>query len=115
MRNIHGSGLGWRRDLADFRDHTVESTAVKKILAKSAAKSRRRRNCRRRRTARLVLADRRPGPSGLLHRHAGVGMFEYFERRAHGKYLDASRLFLYKVTRQLAGVGGDEAPACATP
>jgi C1A family cysteine protease len=32
---------------------------------------------------------------------------EYFERRALGKYLDASRLFLYKTTRDLLGWHGD--------
>jgi C1A family cysteine protease len=32
---------------------------------------------------------------------------EYYERRAFGKHLDASRLFLYKVTRNLLGWKGD--------
>jgi C1A family cysteine protease len=31
--------------------------------------------------------------------NAGIGLVEYFERRAYGKHIDASRLFLYKVTR----------------
>ena len=35
-------------------------------------------------------------------------MVEYFERRAFGKHIDASRLFLYKVTRQLIGFTGDD-------
>ena len=33
---------------------------------------------------------------------------EYFQRRAFGKYLDGSRLFLYKVTRKLLGWTGDQ-------
>jgi C1A family cysteine protease len=36
-----------------------------------------------------------------------VGVLEYFERRAFGKHLDASRLFVYKVTRDLLGWHGD--------
>jgi C1A family cysteine protease len=32
---------------------------------------------------------------------------EYFENRAFGRYLNASRLFLYKVTRNLLGFTGD--------
>jgi C1A family cysteine protease len=36
-----------------------------------------------------------------------VGLVEYFERRAFGTWLDASRLFLYKVTRDLMGLVGD--------
>ena len=34
-------------------------------------------------------------------------MLEYFERRLHGKHLDASRRFLYKVTRALGQFEGD--------
>jgi C1A family cysteine protease len=34
-------------------------------------------------------------------------MVEYFEKRAFGKHLDASRLFLYKATRNLMKVTGD--------
>jgi C1A family cysteine protease len=33
--------------------------------------------------------------------HAAITLVEYFQKRASGKYLDASRLFLYKVTRNL--------------
>jgi C1A family cysteine protease len=34
-------------------------------------------------------------------------MVEYFERRAFGKHIDASRLFLYKVTRNMLHWTGD--------
>jgi len=33
--------------------------------------------------------------------HAAIALLEYFEKRAFGKQLDASRLFLYKVARNL--------------
>ena len=36
-----------------------------------------------------------------------MGVLEYFERRAFGKHIDGSRLFLYKVTRDLLGWTGD--------
>jgi C1A family cysteine protease len=36
-----------------------------------------------------------------------MGILEYFERRAFGRYLDGSRLFLYKATRNLLGWTGD--------
>jgi C1A family cysteine protease len=39
--------------------------------------------------------------------HAAITLVEYFQRRAFGKHLDASRLFLYKVTRNLLGWTGD--------
>jgi C1A family cysteine protease len=44
---------------------------------------------------------------GSCTAHAGVGLVEYFERRAYGRHLDASRLFLYKVTRNLLHSTGD--------
>ncbi len=44
---------------------------------------------------------------GSCTAHAGVGIVEYFERRAFGKHIDASRLFLYKATRNLLRWTGD--------
>ena len=44
---------------------------------------------------------------GSCTANAGVGMIEYFEKRATGKYIDASRLFLYMVTRNLLNFKGD--------
>lgn len=44
---------------------------------------------------------------GACTAHAGVGLVEYFERRAFGKHIDSSRLFLYKVTRNLLHWSGD--------
>ena len=44
---------------------------------------------------------------GACTAHAGVGIVEYFQKRAHGKYLDGSRLFVYKTTRNLMQVTGD--------
>jgi len=32
---------------------------------------------------------------------------EYFVRRAYGKHIDASRLFLYRVTRKMLNFKGD--------
>lgn len=47
------------------------------------------------------------GMLGSCTAHAGVGAIEYYERRAFGRHLDASRLFLYKVTRNLMKLRGD--------
>jgi C1A family cysteine protease len=44
---------------------------------------------------------------GSCTAHAGVGMVEYYERRAFGVHIDASRLFLYKTTRDLLKWTGD--------
>jgi len=47
------------------------------------------------------------GRLGSCTAQAGVGLIEYFERRAFRRHIDASRLFLYKVTRNLMGWTGD--------
>lgn len=109
MRTIHGRGLGWHRDLPDMRDYTRSSDAVAKILAKSAPLKKALKAL----PSRVDLREFCPpvedqGNLGSCTANAGVGMLEYFERRAFGKHLDASRLFLYKVTRQLLGLAGDD-------
>jgi C1A family cysteine protease len=47
------------------------------------------------------------GQLGSCTANAGVGLFEYFEKKASSSYIDASRLFLYKTTRKLLGLTGD--------
>ena len=47
------------------------------------------------------------GSIGSCTANAGVGLVEYFERRAFGRHIDASRLFLYKTTRSLLHWTGD--------
>ena len=47
------------------------------------------------------------GNLGSCTANAGAGIVEYYENRAFHKYLDASRLFLYKVSRRLAHLSGD--------
>lgn len=44
---------------------------------------------------------------GSCTAQAAVGVIEYFERRAFNRHIDASRLFIYKTTRNLMGVVGD--------
>ena len=47
------------------------------------------------------------GTLGSCTANAAVGMVEYFERRAFGKHIDGSRLFLYKTTRNMLHSTGD--------
>lgn len=44
---------------------------------------------------------------GSCTAHAAVGIVEYFQRRAFGKHLEGSRLFVYKATRNLMQITGD--------
>jgi len=57
-----------------------------------------------------TLVTRRNGSiliSGNCTAQAAVGLVEYLERRVTGKHMDGSRLFVYKVTRNLLGWTGD--------
>jgi len=109
MASIHGLGLGWHRDLPDVRDSTSDTDEVSKILDQSdrlkAAKKKLAKKVDLREWC-TPIEDQ--GELGSCTAHAGVGMLEYYERRTTGKHLDASRLFLYKVTRQLLGFKGDD-------
>jgi C1A family cysteine protease len=114
-------GMGWLRDYPDFRDYTAEQDevaaslkllgqkdSVKAMLAKVGVAK----------PAKLSLpasVDLRAwcspienqGSLGSCTANAGVGIVEYFERRAFGKHIDASRLFLYKATRSMLHWTGD--------
>lgn len=102
-------GMGWERDLPDFRDLTIESPSIKTIHSKS-------KKVARVREVPPSAVDLRQWCSpiedqknlGSCTANAGVGLLEYYERRAFGKYLDGSRLFLYKTSRDLLGWNGDQ-------
>lgn len=47
------------------------------------------------------------GNLGSCTAHAVVSLFEYYDRRTYKMYTDFSRLFHYKVTRNLMGLTGD--------
>ena len=115
IRTVEGFGLGWLPDYPDFRDYTPgggcspqgDQRIVPLLLdAAGVAEP----------TADLPTSvDLRAGFSpvedqgrlGSCTANAGAGLLEYFERTAFGRHLDASRLFLYKATRDLMGVTGD--------
>jgi len=107
-------GLGWRRGFNDPRDYTPEHPEVKKILQSAAAASNNKKG-EKLDTANLPkkIDNKRyctpiedQGNLGSCTANAGVGLYEYMEKKALGKYMDGSRLFLYKATRLLMGQEG---------
>jgi C1A family cysteine protease len=110
MSTVHTDlGLGWQPDLPDFRDYTAEAEKISSILAKSKALKAAAKAAPAKADLRAWCSPiENQGSLGSCTAHAGVGLMEYFERRATGKHIDASRLFLYKVTRNLLGWTGDD-------
>lgn len=103
-------GTGWLPPMPDMRDYTEENKeillAVKKLGIGSSGSALK---------AIPTSIDLRgwcspienQGSLGSCTAHAAVGVVEYFEKRAFGKHIDGSRLFVYKATRNLMGVTGD--------
>ncbi len=112
-------GKGWLRDYPDFRDNTPSTDKlsarqklrgakepVSKVLSKlplGATKSKAKKISLPKKAdlSKWCSPVEDQGGLGSCTAHAGVGLYEYFERRAFGKHTDASRLFLYKTTRNL--------------
>jgi len=96
-------GFGWLRDYNDPRDFAVNHPRVQKILTRNGTKrlgivkaSDLSQNVDNRRFC-SPIEDQ--GTLGSDTANACVGMYEYMENLGYGKYIDRSRLFLYKATR----------------
>jgi len=101
-------GLGWLRDLPDFRDYTSEAVQVLPQLEAIGVAQPEALSVPMQVDLRAYCSPvENQGALGSCTANAVVGLVEYFERRAHGKYIDASRLFLYKATRDLLRWTGD--------
>jgi C1A family cysteine protease len=103
-------GTGWLPPMADMRDLTEDRSEIadeiKKLgIPKTDTKT----------LAAVRAVDLRKWCSPIEHQlllgscsaQAAAGIVEYFERRAFGKHINCSRLFIYKATRNLMGVTGD--------
>ena len=117
-------GFGRKRDLNDIRDFTPETKQVKELLVEADGLEL-KRNSRdsldiKVRISKGVIPSQidnrkwcspveNQGNLGSCTAHAGTSLYEYMERKAYGsagKYIDGSRLFLYKTTRFLQGQEG---------
>jgi len=97
-------GFGWIPSVRDIRDFTTETPEIKKALGKSKIYG----------AAPLALPSavdlrrfcspvENQGSTNSCTANAGVGALEYIQIRSGKKVVDGSRLFLYKVTRNLMG------------
>ncbi len=113
--------MGWLPDYPDFRDYTIEkedlSSRLKNLGEKDSLKKMTKKlGVEQPEKASIPKAMNLSAwcsevenqlTIGSCTAHAGVGVMEYYERRAFGKHIDASRLFLYKTTRNLLQWTGD--------
>lgn len=101
-------GMGWLPDYPDFRDYTPEHDRVASVLKAANLTEQPRKAVAASVDLRAWCSPiENQGSLGSCTANAGVGVYEYFERRAYGKHIDASRLFLYKTTRNLMHWTGD--------
>jgi len=114
-------GMGWLPDYPDFRDYTVEKEEVAPRLVRLGQKESVKAMLTKvgvAEPARVSIPTsidlrkwcppiENQGSLGSCTANAGVGLVEYYQRRAFGSHIDASRLFLYKATRNLLHWTGD--------
>jgi C1A family cysteine protease len=121
ISNCPEYGMGWYPDYPDYRDYQMDfdeiPSRLKELGQKKSIKGM-MTNLGIAKTpekgikVKIDLRDRfspieDQGNLGSCTANAGVALMEYYERRAFGRHIDASRLFLYKVTRNLLGWTGD--------
>lgn len=113
-------GMGWLPDYPDFRDYRVDREAiapkfesleqepVKVMLERVGVAEPEGVTLPDSQDLRAWCSPIENQRSlGSCTAHAGVALVEYYEQRAFGRWIDASRLFLYKATRNLLGWTGD--------
>ncbi len=109
-------GMGWIPDFPDFRDYSENTVEVRKILELTGlplgGKSRSRKKSPGDPPEKADLREwaspvEDQGALGSCTAQAGAGVIEYYERKSFGRHIEASRLFLYKVTRNLMKMTGD--------
>jgi C1A family cysteine protease len=128
MESISQSrGKGWLKDYPDFRDNTPATNKlserqkfrgatkpVKTLLDELLEQQKQNKVSAKATSGKRVdlssycspIEDQKQLNSCTAH--AGTGLYEYYERRAFGKHIDGSRLFLYKTTRNLLRLNTDD-------
>lgn len=99
--------MGWLRDYPDFRDYRVDNIRVKALMETMGIADPVKTVPSKVDIRKWCSSIEDQGQLGSCTANAGAGLLEYYEKRAFGKHLDASRLFLYKATRNLMKVTGD--------
>jgi len=99
-------GMGWIPDYPDIRDYTENTQQIREVLRiHKSSKAKGPPASVDLREWCSAIEDQ--GSLGSCTANAGVGIIEYYEKKSFGRHIEASRLFLYKVTRNLMKSKGD--------
>ena len=128
-------GLGWIPDVPTINDYTLDTESVTHLIAKTSLARRvvdtmgagmPRSTVDKGGTVAVAAPAAAPtalaaqvdlrqfcsliedqGQYGSCTANAAVALVEYFEKRAFNKYIDASRMFVWKTTHDLMGISGN--------
>jgi C1A family cysteine protease len=103
---------GWRRDLPDFRDFTVDHVTVQAMLSQLPGPDGSEGDSESTAATSVDLREFFSDVDDQQDIHcspalACASLVEYFELRSHGRIAPSSALYLYKSARKLAGSTGD--------
>lgn len=113
--------FGWLPDYPDFRDYTVQNANISFKSSRAGVRSSINQMALK---MGIIGKDGGKLPTRVDLRkwcspvenqdqlnsctaNAGMGLIEYFEKKAYGSFINGSRLFLYKTTRNLLQKKGD--------
>jgi C1A family cysteine protease len=100
-------GTGWLPPMPDLRDYTENNPEIKSIIKKLGVGTGKLKSPAKIDLRKWCSPIENQLSLGSCTAHAGIGIVEYYEKRAFNNHIDGSRLFLYKVTRNLMQVTGD--------
>jgi C1A family cysteine protease len=108
MAHFAPQGFGWLPCAPDFRDYAPDTPRVGELVKRLSESG----EANETRATSVDLRDYFVEVDDQLNlgastAHACAGLVQYFERRANGRLLRPSRLFLYQNTLRLSGVTGD--------
>jgi len=100
-------GTGWLPPRPDLRDYTKEQSEIKALSKKLGIGVTKQQPANKIDLREFCSPIENQGNLGSCTAHAAAGIIEYYEKRAYKKHLEASRLFIYKTTRNLMQTTGD--------
>ncbi|MCK9556084.1 cysteine protease [Candidatus Pacearchaeota archaeon] len=101
------SFTGWLVDYPDHRDYSLKSQSVGDLLDRLKINDNNMELSNSVDLRKYCSPIEDQGNIGSCTANAAASIVEYYERKAFGKHTDVSRLFLYKVTRNLLKWSGD--------